>query len=78
MTLFGLGFAICELRKALIYMGMWRAGKTPKAEVAGLIPADASFGIEFQCLGVSVFRQRPSRFPKTLQSRTNFAAEYVP
>jgi hypothetical protein len=39
MTLFSLGFAVCELRKALIYKGMWRAGKTPKAGVAGSIPA---------------------------------------
>jgi len=39
MTLFSLGFAVCELRKALIYKGSWRAGKTPKAGVAGSIPA---------------------------------------
>ena len=39
MTLFSLDFAVCESRKALIYKGMWRAGKTPKAGVAGSIPA---------------------------------------
>jgi hypothetical protein len=39
MALFSLGFAVCELRKALIYKGSWRAGKTPKAGVAGSIPA---------------------------------------
>ncbi|MFM0181779.1 hypothetical protein PQR52_25150 [Paraburkholderia aspalathi] len=39
MTLFSLGFAVCELRKALIYKMIARAGKTPKAGVAGSIPA---------------------------------------
>jgi hypothetical protein len=41
MTLFSLGFAVCELRKALIYKGSWRGSKTPKAGVAGSIPAGA-------------------------------------
>jgi hypothetical protein len=39
MTLISLDFAVCESRKALIYKGSWRAGKTPKAGVAGSIPA---------------------------------------
>ena len=39
MALISLGFAVCELRKALIYKGLWRAVKTPKAGVAGSIPA---------------------------------------
>jgi hypothetical protein len=37
--LFGLDFAVCELRKALIYKGSWVIPKTPKAGVAGSIPA---------------------------------------
>ncbi|WP_221077540.1 hypothetical protein, partial [Burkholderia pseudomallei] len=32
-------FANCELRKALIYKEMWGVDKTPKAGVAGSIPA---------------------------------------
>ncbi|UNY41762.1 hypothetical protein CPT_Milagro_043 [Burkholderia phage Milagro] len=39
MALICLGFADCELRKALIYKGLWCADKTPKAGVAGSIPA---------------------------------------
>ena len=39
LTLCSLGFAVCELRKALIYKGMVRVSKTPKAGVAGSIPA---------------------------------------
>ncbi|WP_218641918.1 hypothetical protein, partial [Burkholderia pseudomallei] len=31
MALVSLGFANCELRKALIYKGLWCADKTPKA-----------------------------------------------
>ena len=48
MALISLGFAVCELRKALIYKGLWRAVKTPKAGVAGSIPAGRTnlyFGI---------------------------------
>ena len=45
MTLFSLGFAVCELRKALIYKEMWRASKTPKAGVAGSIPAGRTIPI---------------------------------
>jgi hypothetical protein len=39
MSLIGLVFAICESCKALIFKGLWRTGKTPKAGVAGSIPA---------------------------------------
>ena len=39
LTLFNLDLEVCELRKALIYKGTWRAAKTPKAGVAGSIPA---------------------------------------
>jgi len=39
LTLLSLGFAACELRKALIYKAVCWAGKTPKAGVAGSIPA---------------------------------------
>ncbi|KGX51136.1 hypothetical protein Y024_5785 [Burkholderia pseudomallei TSV44] len=34
-TLFSLDFAICELRKALIYKGLMRVSKTPKAVLEG-------------------------------------------
>ena len=38
-ALIDLGFADCELRKGLIYKGSLRVDKTPKAGVAGSIPA---------------------------------------
>jgi len=40
-ALINLDFAIRELRKALIYKGVLRGGKTPKAGVAGSIPSRA-------------------------------------
>jgi len=43
--LISLGFAVCELRKALIYKGSWCACKTPKAGVAGSIPAGRTIPI---------------------------------
>ncbi|SOZ15599.1 hypothetical protein CBM2633_A50178 [Cupriavidus taiwanensis] len=36
VTLIDLGFAICELRKALIYKASWLVTKTPKAVLAKL------------------------------------------
>ena len=38
-ALCSLGFTLCELCKALIYKEVDGAGKTPKAGVAGSIPA---------------------------------------
>jgi hypothetical protein len=72
MTLFSLDFAVCESRKALIYKGIWRAGKTPKAEVAGSIPADALFTIA--CFSVSAFpffasARRSFRSPSMLEAQ---------
>jgi hypothetical protein len=45
-----LGFAVCELRKALILKGTALGGKTPKAEVAGVpffARVDRDFGSAF-------------------------------
>lgn len=39
MSLFSLGFALCELRKALMLKGMWRVFKTPKVGVANCVRA---------------------------------------
>jgi|GEM_PF-6076835 len=39
LALYSLGFAIRELRRALIYRDFLRTGKSPKAGVAGSIPA---------------------------------------
>jgi len=69
MTLFSLGFAVCELRKALIYKGIWRAGKTPKAGVAGSIPAGRtkssmkSIGVVAESI-ISVFSCKIPYFPQ--------------
>ena len=56
LALFSLGFVVCELRKALIYKGMWRVFKTPKAGVAGSIPAGrANSHMAFSGFPVSAF-----------------------
>ncbi|WP_175841906.1 hypothetical protein [Burkholderia contaminans] len=58
-TLLSLGLAVCELRKALIYNDVLRAGKTPKAGVAGSIPAGRAKTCLFRHSAVS----SPRRFP---------------
>ena len=61
MSLFSLGFAVCELRKALIYKDLRRAFKTPKAGVAGSIPAGRTNKF-FRIMGL-----RPSSLYRAVQ-----------
>jgi len=53
LTLISLGFADCESCKALIFKGSWCAGKTPKAGVAGSIPAGRAKTCLFRLSAVS-------------------------
>ncbi len=57
MALVSLGFANCELRKALIYKGLWCADKTPKAALDST-PFGIYVDIAAHCLA------RPSVRPK--------------
>ena len=59
LTLRSLGFAVCELRKALILKDVWSVRKTPKAGVAGSIPAGRAIsGKGFSAFLTSPFSPR--------------------
>jgi hypothetical protein len=61
--LLDLDFAVCELRKALIYKGSWVIPKTPKAGVAGSIPAGRAKNQRFTQL-VRFFDARTALLPQ--------------